>query len=152
MIYDCHIYTKHKSCVSTMGLEWSSYTKVKDNTLLVCSFELTPEVKDDIWLIHSLGKRIRSIKEAYFKDGFGAPRKNQWTKKYSVAWFHTINDSSFVEEDGKPVWENKRDASMDKWIVKLARIKEILAEADSDSDDDNSSIDYDALLNNNNNN
>ena len=119
-----------------MGIEWSAYKKVKENTLMICTAELTKENKEEIFLIYNMGKINPKIKKAYGADGF-AIRKDQWSKKWILNWWNKLDDETFDEDEDLeiPNWEAKRVRLVDKWIIKIAEAQAVL-EAESDSSEE----------------
>lgn len=119
-----------------MGLVWSDYRKVKDNTMLLTKAVISTDVKDDVWLLWKALKDTPDFEDLK-ADGFGLGKDQFDGNRWKVLWWYKIQKKSFDEVNGVPKWQRERDRLIQKWILKLASIKDALADENSD-DSDNS--------------
>ena len=118
-----------------MGLVWSDYRKVKNNTVILTKATITPEVKDDVWLLWKAVKGTSDYQKLR-DDGFSVGKDNFDGNRWKVLWFYDIKSNSFDEVDDVPKWEIARDRRIQKWILKLASIKDALADENSEDSSD----------------
>ncbi len=119
-----------------MGLVWSDYRKVKNNTMLLTKAVISPDVKDDVWLLWKALKGTPDFEDLK-ADGFGLGKDEFDGNRWKVLWWYKVHKKSFDEVKGVPKWQRERDQLIQKWILKLAAIKDALADENSD-DSDNS--------------
>ena len=118
-----------------MGLVWSDYRKVKDNTMLLTKAVISTDVRDDVWLLWKALKDTPDFEDLK-ADGFGLGKDQFDGNRWKVLWWYKTQKNSFDEVKGIPRWQRERDRLIQKWILKLASIKDALADENSD---DNSS-------------
>jgi hypothetical protein len=118
-----------------MGLVWSDYRKVKNDSTLLTKATITPEVKDDVWL---LWKAVKSgtKKQQLRDDGFSIGKDQFDGNRWKVLWFYTIEDDSYDEVKGVPKWRIERERLTQKWILELASIKDAIADENSEDSDE----------------
>lgn len=119
-----------------MGIVWSDYRKVKNNTMLLTKAVISADIKDDVWLLWKALKDTPDFDELK-ADGFGLGKDEFDGGRWKILWWYKIQKNSFDEVKGVPRWRRERDQLIQKWILKLAAIKDALADENSD-DSDNS--------------
>ena len=119
-----------------MGLVWSDYRKVKNNTMLLTKAVISPDVKDDVWLLWKALKGTPDLEELK-ADGFRLGKDEFDGNRWKVLWWYKVQKKSFDEVKGVPQWQRERNQLIQKWILKLAAIKDALADENSDDSEPN---------------
>ena len=131
-----------------MGLVWSDYRKVKNNTMLLTKAVISNDVRDDVWLLWKAVKKT-PYEEELKEDGFGLGKDQFDGNRWKVLWWYKVQKNSFDEVKGIPRWQHERDRLIQKWILKLAAIKDALADENSDDSEPNDSFENSQEVSNN---
>ena len=123
-----------------MGIVWSDYRKVKNNTMLLTKAVISADIKDDVWLLWKALKDTPDFDELK-ADGFGLGKDEFDGGRWKILWWYKVQKNSFDEVKGIPRWRRERDQLIQKWILKLAAIKDALADENSDDSDVSNSDD-----------
>jgi len=119
-----------------MGLVWSD-RKCKNDTMVVAKANITEDVKDDVWLMWNTAKLQPKLKAALKEDGFSLTKDTFDGHRWKIIWFYKCDETSFdtvVDDTGEEllVWQNTLNNLTQKWIVRLAAMKDALVDSDSD--------------------
>jgi len=122
-----------------MGLEWSD-RKCKGDAMIVAKATITPDIKDDVWLLWGLAKKQPKLKEQIKADNFTLSKDTFDGHRWKIVWFHTVTDETYEEVEDEDTgatilkWEQDRNNLVHKWITKLAAIKDSIAGSDDEKD------------------
>jgi len=121
-----------------MGLTWSN-RKCKNDTMIVAKAIITPEVKDDVWLMWNTAKSNPKLKELLKADGLSLTKDTFDGHRWKVIWFYKCDETSFDPADDEDedllVWQQTLNNITHKWLMKLAAMKDAIAGSDSDKAD-----------------